>query len=384
MSDERTNGLHLPDLSIRNFRGIGFLAIRRLGRVTLLGGRNGVGKTTVLEAVRVHAARGGMRVLRDVLDKREEFATVLNDDHDPLAALNYAALFHGRTATQEQPPITIGPTSGVDDLCIKVSPPSDWSYEEREQYAQFAPGADVHAVIKIVYRDKQSFLWWLPIGTARSSVPPSYRSRPLQVHQIRRLRLFDEQWPVIECESLGPGLPANSKLASYWDSVALTEREDISLQAMRLTGDDIERVALVGNEGSKTARRVLVKLRGYSRPVSLKSLGDGVTRLFAAGLAIANSSDGFLVLDEAENGIHYSVQDDFWRMVLRAAHQHNVQVLATTHSSDCVRGFARAAAEIDEAEGVYVRLDREGAQVRAVEYTEEELQTVAKQGIEVR
>ena len=53
MSDERTNGLHLPDLSIRNFRGIGFLAIRRLGRVTLLGGRNGVGKTTVLEAVRV-------------------------------------------------------------------------------------------------------------------------------------------------------------------------------------------------------------------------------------------------------------------------------------------------------------------------------------------
>ena len=58
MPDEHTNGLHLPDLLISNFRGIDRLSIGRLGRVTLLGGRNGVGKTTVLEAVRVYAARG--------------------------------------------------------------------------------------------------------------------------------------------------------------------------------------------------------------------------------------------------------------------------------------------------------------------------------------
>ena len=80
----------------------------------------------------------------------------------------------------------------------------------------------------------------------------------------------------------------------------------------------------------------------------MKSLGDGITRLFAAGLALANSRNGFLVVDEAENGIHYSVQRDFWRMVLLAAHQYNVQVVATTHSRDCVKGFARAAAAIGE------------------------------------
>ena len=131
-------------------------------------------------------------------------------------------------------------------------------------------------------------------------------------------------------------------------------------------------------------RRVVVRVSGHPLPVPLKSLGDGVTRLFAAALALANSRNGFLVVDEAENGIHYSVQRDFWRMVLRAAHQHNVQVLATTHSSDCVSGFARAAAEIDEAKGVYVRLERDGDQVRAVEYTEGELDTVAAQRIEVR
>ena len=71
-------------------------------------------------------------------------------------------------------------------------------------------------------------------------------------------------------------------------------------------------------------------------------------------------------------------------MVLHAARQHNVQVLATTHSSDCVKGFAQAAAEIDEAEGVYLRLERDHDKLWAVEYTKEELETVAEQGIEVR
>ena len=52
VSEERTNGLHLSNLSIAGFRGIDRLSIGRLGRVTLLTGRNGIGKTTVLDAVR--------------------------------------------------------------------------------------------------------------------------------------------------------------------------------------------------------------------------------------------------------------------------------------------------------------------------------------------
>ena len=37
--------LHLPSLVIKNFRGIDELTIPRLGRATLLTGKNGVGKT---------------------------------------------------------------------------------------------------------------------------------------------------------------------------------------------------------------------------------------------------------------------------------------------------------------------------------------------------
>ena len=64
--------LHLQSLLIEAFRGIGELSIPRLGRATLLAGRNGVGKTTVLDAVRVYASRARLAALSELLMGREE------------------------------------------------------------------------------------------------------------------------------------------------------------------------------------------------------------------------------------------------------------------------------------------------------------------------
>ena len=107
-------------------------------------------------------------------------------------------------------------------------------------------------------------------------------------------------------------------------------------------------------------------------------------RLFGIALALANSRGGFLLIDEAENGIHHTVHLNLWKMILQTAHANDVQVLATTHSWDCVRGFAHAAAEINEADGVLIRLDRDNRGLRAIEYSEEDLKIAADQGIEVR
>ena len=264
MSDERSRRLHLPDLSISNFRGIVHLSIKRLGRVTLLAGRNGVGKTTVLEAVRLHAARGQPIVLQELLDKREEFAAALDEEHDPFVFPDCAALFHGRIATRDRP-ITIGPSSGMDDLRIEMSTPSDWSPKQKEMLADLSTDANVQAV-KIVYRHRERFLPWLPVMRDRH---PHWSTRRY-ARTLQRFGLDEEEWPTINCESLGPGLPRNSTLASFWDSVALTEEEDLSLEALRLTGDGIERVAVVGDDEARyrgIGRRVVVKLRDHARPV---------------------------------------------------------------------------------------------------------------------
>ena len=74
--------LLLPDLYIENFRGIKKLSIPRLGRVTLLAGRNGVGKTTVLEALKVYAKRVEYNSLHEVLTDREEISVITDEDGD--------------------------------------------------------------------------------------------------------------------------------------------------------------------------------------------------------------------------------------------------------------------------------------------------------------
>ena len=106
--------------------------------------------------------------------------------------------------------------------------------------------------------------------------------------------------------------------------------------------------------------------------------------MFGVALALANSRGGFLLIDEAENGIHYSLQRDFWRMVLRTAQENDVQVVATTHSWDCIRGFAQAAMQSEDADGALVRLTRQYGNLGAVEYSEKELAIASEQGIEVR
>lgn len=378
MSVPTGDALHLPSIQIIGFRGFRELSIPRLGRVTLLAGRNSVGKTTVLDAVRLFAARGRPRVLWSLLHGREELATGLDEDEDPITVPDLSALFHGR-AEKRKSCIVVG--AGRDELTLRATTPRDWTDDQKKLFEETAVDVDVQA-LRVEYGTWHGLVPWL---FADGNRPISYRAR----FTPRMRRLFDDkEWPAaVDCESLGPGLPDNDHMAHLWGLIALTKDEDFLVHALRLIlGGGVERISVVGNEGSRyrANRRVIVKLKGQTRPVPLKSFGDGATRLFGVALALANCRNGLLVIDEAENGLHYTVHADFWRMVLRAAAEGNAQVLATTHSWDCITGFARAAVESQEVDGVLVRLEQDEAKCKAVVYDEDELRIAADQHVELR
>jgi AAA15 family ATPase/GTPase len=114
-------------------------------------------------------------------------------------------------------------------------------------------------------------------------------------------------------------------------------------------------------------------------------MGDGMNRLLGITLALATARDGILLVDEIENGIHYSVQVDVWRAILHAAESLNVQVFATTHSWDCIRAFAAAASEFPNVYGMLHRLEPSGdGNIATVGIGEEDLALIARQRIEVR
>lgn len=362
--------LHLDSLAIKRFRGIQDLSIERLGRVTLIAGKNGVGKTTVLDAVRTYAARGRVSVLASILTRREELVRDFGGYVEDTIVPDWEALFYGRRVLPCSP-ITIGSTGSRQFLSIEAGLLNG---EKSETWPRRIPDN---------MSDEDERILTLRFDNDEQVVPLIYAENQLMNRRIARDL---ESGPGIRCEYLGPSVLRNADIAQLWDKVALTDDESRTVEALRLVpGEEIERVAVIGDEGdSSYGRRVVARIAGQKRPVPLRSLGDGAVRLFGVALALANSQGGFLLIDEAENGIHHTIQRDFWHMVLLTAEANNVQVFATTHSWDCVAGFAQAAVAAEGVEGALVRLDSDGEGIRAVEYSEEDLQVAAEQGIEVR
>lgn len=374
--------LHLQDLAVAGFRGIRELSIDRLGHVTLLAGKNGVGKTTVLEAVRVFAAKGHHAALRDLLQERDELLGVDGDQRVPMP--DFSALFHGRNPRGGR--IAVGPMASDEQLLVEEV---DLTEELGPLIDQSFPEAAVNDSVlglRAVFRGGHRFLPVVGLPQERGGHTVFARAPVGAWRILRQPADNSSDFPRIPCHSLGPGLMSNREIAGYWEEVVLTPHENAVVEALRLVmGQQVRRVAVVGSDGQpRRQARAIVQLEGVADRVPLKSLGDGAVRLFSVALALANSQDGFLLIDEVENGIHHSLQRDFWRMVLRTARANNVQVLATTHSYDCVQGFAEASSEVSHPSSVLVRVARREGETWAVEYSEKDLRIAAEQTIEVR
>ncbi len=355
---------------IEGLQRIRALDLGGLGRVTLLVGANGSGKTTTLDAAAVYASRGAARDLADVATRREAWIGGLDEDGTVVTLPDFSVLFHRIDGRRLASRFEI--SSCVSDPNVLSIAPGEWA---DGRYFTDGLGMTLTVGVGEAGHQVQPF----PLATAQRRRWPD----------ARRSSAHEEVAGVpapIPHRIVGPAPPASDELGALWDAVALTDAEDLALNATRLVlGNAIERFAMIGDNAGpgqlSGGRRPFAKLRGIHQPVPLRLLGDGATRLFALALTLANCRDGLLLIDEAENGIHHAIQADMWRLVFAAAAVTNVQVIATTHSWDCAAGFARAAAG---DQGVLFRLDQQGDHLDAVRYAERDLEVAADQRIEVR
>jgi hypothetical protein len=385
----------LTNFEIVNFRTFSHLRIERLGRVNLIVGRNAVGKTTLLEAIWLYAARMRTEAIYQVLLHREEYANAKGQETRE-APLDISAIFHKRmVGPSVERQIMLGP---IDDASSQIrlrailvqrvaSPETNQPpfAELSEEQAESAQG-DVSPALKVNYGGEELLIhrvgnWWHPQRGSRrmESFPPFIRAGTVDEELVGR----------------------------WWDAVALRESEERIVSCLRLLVP-VERITLVENPVTpygRSSRAFLVRLTEQRLPQPLKSLGDGVERMFRTVLALElarrsiediqgesfpsndvwqPSSQNVLLVDEVESGIHYSALGDYWKMIFKLARELDVQVFATTHSWDCIQGFQEAAVPEGETEGVLIRLESGRGKFRAFTFAGNELAIVARDQIEVR
>ena len=112
--------------------------------------------------------------------------------------------------------------------------------------------------------------------------------------------------------------------------------------------------------------------------------GHGLRHLLALRLALVSATDGYLLIDEIDSGLHWTVLEDVWRLLVEVADRCNVQIFATTHSHDCIRGLGTLVrsrpglAEKVSLQKVHADLDH------AVPLRGEQIGIAVEQEIEVR
>lgn len=74
-----------------------------------------------------------------------------------------------------------------------------------------------------------------------------------------------------------------------------------------------------------------------------------------------------LIIDEFENGLHWSTQKDVWNIIFKLASRLNVQVFCSTHSRDCINGFEHVWADNKES-GSFIRVMKDRGIAKIKEY----------------
>ncbi|MBL9045261.1 MAG: AAA family ATPase [Myxococcales bacterium] len=343
----------LTELEITGFRCFPKLSAKPLGRVNLIVGKNNSGKTAFLDAVELLAWDSDSPPIFRSLVRREEYSRkvveqgrgVLFNRYD----LDVPNLFYGHSVTLDSSFAIRSNSRSVGVRCA------------REDGILTVPTLLIEAAGRLSQFDLNS-------GYLRR-VETTGRLEDLFTRSRTEV-LFLPTWR--------SDLTFLSKL---WDEVLLTDDEPLVVEALRLIEPRVEKVAV---RGDAEDRHFAIRLKGDKQPQRLGTLGDGMRHILAIALHLVPAQKGYLLIDEIDSGLHFSVMAKMWRMVLETARRLDIQVFATTHSMDCIHALAEVHQQqrLTPDDLMLHRLEPELG--KTISYTPDDLAAVAEFQGEVR
>ncbi len=370
----------LTEFTVTNFRNLKDVSLQNLGRITLIAGKNGVGKTALLESL-----------------------WLLNGPDNPELGT--------RLNTFRGLPIT-GPDTIFHDLFhnfdtrkhISMTARGDWDSLTRELEIFLQDRKQLQATRAGIQEEASVERSTRPQAEGEFEIVFKYRHNDASEYISRAWWYKAMSTPV----GLGPievaseGIRGERQMVKGRpDSVfmASLHRDDLQTIASRfgelqLKGEDAEILRLLRPLEPRLERLTPITIRnnpvihanieGSNRPIPIQLLGEGLNRMFGLALAMGTATGGLLLIDEVENGLHHTVLEEVFVTLLELARTFDVQVFATTHSAECIRAAHQALKKAGQYEAASYRLQCINGEIKAVSFDHEMLETAISHRMEVR
>ena len=348
----------LTNFKAVHYRGIDGLSFPHLANANLVTGVNGIGKTAVTEAMWLFTGRYNTSLLWNSNVQRSNRPIL-----DPIARLTNGVLelegmeneFPGSLKVTFE---KIGDVSNVETTLIETSAAN--SFVEPSAVGWIDMELD-----GILEWENTAGVFPTPWGTVEFYTRKPDSERPGSV-------IFGTKY---QHEA------SKESLQRYSDMVRKNHKDDFR-NAINLIFPEVADVGILTDE---TGEPYLSATTDDGVQLPLHDLGGGVVRLYQLFLGFFAARGGVLFVDEVENGLHHSVLKDVWARGRAWMRQWSAQLVATTHSAECIDA-ALAAFEDAPSDLAIHRLSRneKTGKVEATTFTGETLEGVRDLDLETR
>ncbi len=379
----------LRTIKIENFRRFKSFELNNLGRFNLLVGTNNSGKTSILEAIQLLCSHGNLEPLLDTMENRGEY---FFDENKKNLELDIRHLFYDHYIEKNSQFSIKGNSEETESIflgSIDIAPNIDKALADDTKIQIFLEDGGLSYSSKdLTASDFGLSIGWIH-GKEKEFFNCSLSSNGgLPDYYIRRMRRVSRSKDIeMKTQFITSSALTPKRMTELFNDIVLTPEEDTVLEAIRTIDPRIQRIASVTSDkylSSRTRDGFVVRLSDTDQRVPIGSMGDGVWRMLGLALAAVSAANGVLLVDEIDTGLHFRTMSNMWKLIWKIAKELNVQVFATTHSSDCWTSLATIARREDVAgDGITIqRIERN--KNAGIVFSEDEIVMAAEQGIEVR
>ena len=366
----------INSVTFKNYRCFGDFTLNELSKVNILVGMNNSGKSTILEGL-YFLQSGNWNILANVLGRRGwiRHAVTPSNPNQWSQYFNFKdSLFNASSIKRGEEYFSIEARNSQDfskvemkfvnpnaKLDSQLSPTDSVLYNFLgQQGASMIGQTGMRAEFS---NQKGSFI---------TPLIPLFEGVEVRAETLNHLpNVFSDQRLIPKTHFIFPESNDMSSALLGWSQIAF-QSDVVSkiIDILKLTKNDIEGIQQLQLSQTMPPSFYL-KLKDVVSPCPLGSLGDGVRRILYLLLAFPFAKGGIVFIDEIETGIHFSLMGKLWEMVLEFANKYEVQVFATTHSLDCIKGVSEIFNENLKSDISVHRIDKNNQ--KSINYSQKEI-----------